>query len=215
MPDWNTLFTSKENRWENIHEEVAILAESGRLPKNAAILDLGCGAGRHMEYLGKRHYRMFGLDIAPNGLAATREKLTKRRQPVRLALADMSAPLPFAAATFDCVVSIHVIFHNPRQVVAATIAEMSRVTKPGGLLLVTFNSTLSSRFGKGVELEEGTWIPNTGVDEGIPHHFSTLQDVVDLMTPFEVTSIQLDEKIVNQSVSAHWNVWARKPAQGR
>jgi SAM-dependent methyltransferase len=215
MPDWNTLFTSKENRWDNIHEEVLALAESRKLPKSTTILDLGCGAGRHMEYLGKRYYHMVGLDIAPNGLAVTRERLAKKRLPVELALADMSAPLPFADESFDCVVSIHVIFHNPRKVIAATIAEMNRVTKPGGLILTTFNSTLSSRCGKGIELEEGTWIPDTGIDEGIPHHFSTLQDVVDLMVPFEVTSIQLDEKITNLSVSAHWNVWARKPVQGR
>jgi SAM-dependent methyltransferase len=125
--------------------------------------------------------------------------------------ADMSEPLPFPENCFDCVISIHVIFHNPRRLLQSTIDEIHRILKPGAIILVTFNSTYSFRCGKGIELEKDTWIPDVGIDKGIPHHFSTLNDVSDLLKLFKVLAVRLEESTSDGKLSSHWVVTAQKP----
>jgi SAM-dependent methyltransferase len=209
MPDWNSLFKEKANRWEDPYEDVVTLADSGYLTAGALILDLGCGAGRHLKFLESRGYKVVGMDLAPNGLHAAKEKLLEGKLAAMLDQADMSLPFPYATGCFDCVISIHVIFHNPKKKIKATLAEMGRVLKPGGFLLVTFNSAFSSRCGKGIKIEDGTWLPDIGVDRGIPHHFSSLKDVADLMDGFKVTGLRLEESIKEGAVSSHWVVTAQ------
>jgi SAM-dependent methyltransferase len=210
MPEWNSLFTEKANRWEDPYEDVVHLADSGDINQKELILDLGCGAGRHLRFLESRRFRTVGLDIAQNGLLASKEVLTNNKLAVRVMQADMAAPLPFPDGCFDCVISVHVIFHNTRKKIQNTLDEVKRVLKPGGILLVTFNSTYSSRCGKGIKLEESTWLPDIGIDRGIPHHFSSLRDVVEVMDGFKTTNIHLQESIKDGAVSSHWVVTAQK-----
>jgi SAM-dependent methyltransferase len=208
MPDWNSLFKEKTNRWEDPYDDVVDLADSGQLTSNALILDLGSGAGRHIKFLESRGFRVVGMDLAPIGLQVTKDKLIENKLEVRLCQGDMSVPLPYSTDCFDCVVSIHVIFHNPTNKIRATLAEIRRVLKPGGTVLVTFNSAFSARCGKGIKIEEGTWLPDIGIDRGIPHHFSSLKDIADLMDGFKVINIRLEENIKDGAVSSHWVVSA-------
>lgn len=210
MPDWNTLFIEKENRWVDPYPDVIELATSKMLPVGAKILDLGSGAGRHLQYLERMQFKTIGMDNAWNGLQVSKERLQGEKLPVQILIADMAEVFPFPDNCFDGIVSIHVIFHNPRQVIKSTIAEVKRVLKPGGVVMVTFNAVYGSRFGHGQDLGENTWILNEGVDLDIPHHFSDLADVADLMAGFKVLKVRLEEKVDRGSVSAHWVVTARK-----
>lgn len=83
------------------------------------VLDLGCGSAKHVRYFPNR----IGFDIAPG--------------PGVDVVGDAHA-LPFGGNHFDMIVCTEVLehLHTPEQ----AIAEMRRVLKPGGLLL------LSTRF---------------------------------------------------------------------
>jgi SAM-dependent methyltransferase len=210
MPDWNTLFIEKENRWVDPYEDVVELAASRMLPEKALILDLGCGAGRHLQYLERMQNQPVGMDNAWNGLQASKNRLAEVKLPCQILLADMTHVFPFPNGCFDGIISIHVIFHNPRKVIEGTLAEMYRVLKPGGIVMVTFNAVYGSRYGHGQKIEESTWLLDEGVDRGVPHHFSDLADVADLMSGFKVLKVRLEEKSIEGSISAHWVVTARR-----
>lgn len=50
---------------KNTLREVDFLLEEFALPPGSAILDVGCGTGRHSVELAKRGYAMTGLDLSP------------------------------------------------------------------------------------------------------------------------------------------------------
>ena len=95
------------------------------------VLDLGCGAGRHLVYLARQGFEMYGTDIDPHGLARARSWLEQEGLPAHLAVADMEA-LPFPDDFFDAVVSMYVIHHNLMDGIRRTVAGVRRALRPRG-----------------------------------------------------------------------------------
>ncbi|MBT0767967.1 methyltransferase domain-containing protein [Kineosporia sp. J2-2] len=101
----------------------------------APLLDIACGAGLLQPYLTGRlaGWAHTGVDLS---LLSLRQA---RVHGVRVLAAD-AARLPFADASFGCVVAGEVLEHLPD--LPAAVAEICRVLKPGGTLVVdTLNDT--------------------------------------------------------------------------
>jgi ubiquinone/menaquinone biosynthesis methyltransferase len=94
----------------------------------ARILDCGCGTGSNLRLLSG-YGRAVGFDLTATGVRFA------RAHGHRVAQASIAA-IPFPTATFDLVTSFDVFQCLPDEVEAAAIAEMARVLKPGGRLLV-------------------------------------------------------------------------------
>jgi SAM-dependent methyltransferase len=93
-----------------------------------AILDAGCGTGNNLVHLSGRG-RAVGVDLSEDALRFCRTR------GVQAARASVLA-LPFAAASFDLVTSFDVLYHRWVKDDRAAVAELARVLRPGGLLLV-------------------------------------------------------------------------------
>lgn len=97
------------------------------------ILDVGCGDGRLAAALSRLGARVTGLDPDGRMLAAARARA--RAESVELSLVSGHAEdLPFADAAFDCVSAVAVLCFLSRP--DRAVAEMARVLRPGGRLLV-------------------------------------------------------------------------------
>ena len=90
----------------------------------AATLDAGCGTGRMLNFA------QHGVDGSANMIATARNKWPDRE----LVVSDMRK-LPYAAATFDAVLCLHVFMHLCRADVARCVEEFRRVVKPGGTIV--------------------------------------------------------------------------------
>jgi ubiquinone/menaquinone biosynthesis C-methylase UbiE len=102
----------------------------GPPPGPIRVLDAGCGTGSLMDRLRERSdVEVTGIDVAPEALAFSR----KRGQD-RLIQGDLTA-LPFATASFDLVTALEVVEHVESDETA--LAELCRVLKPGGTLLLS------------------------------------------------------------------------------
>lgn len=107
-----------------------------------SILDVGSGAGQIAKHLIKyadRDTKITCCDLSPEMLRRARNRL-KSDRPSHVA-ADLSR-LPFADGSFDCVTCGYVLEHLPDA--RPGLAEISRVLRPGGrLLLLTTEDSFS------------------------------------------------------------------------
>lgn len=95
------------------------------------VLEGGCGTGLQAARLRDR----YGWRITPLDYSAIALSHARQRGLNNLVQGDLSA-LPFAAASFDAVISLDVVVHFPRGREQAAFDEMARVLRPGGLLVV-------------------------------------------------------------------------------
>lgn len=104
-------------------------------PPTGRLLDVGCGTGQELMRLGRRcpQAELVGVDLTPGMLSLGRENLRRAKISAWLALADVHA-LPFPDAQFDAVVHVGG-FNNFRDRPRA-LAELLRVTRPGGAVVV-------------------------------------------------------------------------------
>ena len=98
------------------------------LPDRARVLDAGCGSGRMLEEL-VAYGEVSGVELDPDAAAAAAQRGICEVEVGRL------EELPFEDDSFDLVTCLDVLEHVPDD--RQALAEMRRVTKPGGWLLLT------------------------------------------------------------------------------
>lgn len=106
------------------------------------ILDAGCGEGRNVYFLSQQGKKIYGADQDPLAIRMIRMYL-KHVPAGNFVVANLDA-LPFANARFDAVICSAVLHfardhHHFRQM----WEELTRVTKPGGLIFLR----MASRWG--------------------------------------------------------------------
>jgi malonyl-CoA O-methyltransferase len=103
--------------------------------RGLAIVDLGCGTGRHTLRLAERGAHVTGIDFSSGMLEKAREKTAHLDVNPELVVHDISTRLPFEDASFDRVLSALVLDHIEN--LAGFFSEMQRIVKPRGRVVVT------------------------------------------------------------------------------
>jgi SAM-dependent methyltransferase len=98
------------------------------LPPGSRILDAGCGSGRMLDELAA-YGRVAGVDMSREAVALARGR---GHAEVRVGRLEQ---LPFKSGSFDLVTCLDVVEHTRDD--RRTLAELRRVTRPGGLLVVS------------------------------------------------------------------------------
>jgi SAM-dependent methyltransferase len=131
--EYEKLAAVEERMWWFRALHVALLfALSRALPAPAsAVLDAGCGTGGLLWRLGAAlpRARIVGLDLDAGAAALAR---ARSRRPICVGSIDR---LPFADGVFDAVLSADVLCHRGVNE-PASLAELRRCLKPGGVLVL-------------------------------------------------------------------------------
>ncbi len=111
----------------------AALERQGRtLDDVETLLDFGCGCGRVTRRFGGRD-GVHGSDTNEDAIAWCRENLAF----ARFERNTLEPPLAFADASFDLVYGLSVFTHLTVELQRAWLAELARVLRPNGLLILT------------------------------------------------------------------------------
>lgn len=110
----------------------AALEEVGLELPGVRVLDAGCGTGVYSEHYAAAGADVVGVDLSLEGLRTTREHGVRSA----LSVASLSA-LPFPDRRFDLTHVFSVLYHVVVDAQwRASLGEVSRVTRPGGILLM-------------------------------------------------------------------------------
>jgi len=110
-----------------------------------AALDVGCGEGRFCRMLAERGIRAIGIDPTEPLIAEAR-----RRDPAGDYRIGRAETLDFPDASFDLVVAYLSLIDIPD--LPAAIAEMARVLRPGGALLIANLTSFGTAGGWSLDL---------------------------------------------------------------
>lgn len=117
--------------WYAVLRQLVLNALTHRLPPRGYVLDAGCGTGGLLAFLrdNVRHLDITGIDASEHAVRQCHER------GLNTVSHDSVHALPFADEEFDAVLSIDVLYHADVEENLA-LAEMSRVLRPGGVLLL-------------------------------------------------------------------------------
>ncbi len=113
-------------------------ANLARIQPGEQVLDVGCGTGTLAIEVQSRvgaTGRVFGIDPGKQQIARARSKAARLNVPIDFQMGVIEH-LPFPEATFDAVLSTLMMHHLPDSLKRQGLAEIARVLKPGGCLVI-------------------------------------------------------------------------------
>ena len=144
-----------------------------RYARGAKVLEAGCGTGLILSRLKPPAAEVTGIDLSAGML---RHAAKRGLQVVQSSI----TALPFADESFDLVCSFKVLAHI--EAIREAIAELSRVTRPGGHLILEFYNPWSLRY-LVKKLKPATAISATTTDEAVYTRYDTLSTVERMLPP--------------------------------
>jgi tellurite methyltransferase len=206
---WDERWATPEGRadWLEPHPAVAALVPVLQARGARRVLDLGCGVGRHALLFAEHGFAVEAIDGAPAGLDFARREAAARGLRLSLRRADADT-LPFAAESFDYVLSWNVVYHGTMGDVGRRLAEIWRVLRRGGLYHGTMLSKRDAQFGRGRPVAPDTFIRG-GDPRAHPHYYCDLSGLAALFAGFELLSLTQEEG-QRRPGSWHWHILAER-----
>lgn len=150
--------------------EVPAFVRALRLPRHAAVLEIGCGRGVALPVLHRllRPARLVGLDVEPAFLREAEARAAAAGAPVELVEGDARA-LPFPTASFDVVIDFGTCYHIARAELA--VREIARVLATGGVFAT---ETKTAQLLSHPVRTRGRTVPLTAAPELVPRRRAVL-----------------------------------------
>lgn len=220
---WEVLNSEERHHVKYPAEEVVRFIK-GKIPQGGAILDAGCGAGRHVILFAEEGFIPYGIDYSMSGVKETIKRLEVEgfgKYSENIIQGSLDS-LTFDDDKFDGVVSYGVLYYMDKGQIEKSVREMFRVLKPGGKIMMHIRTIGDYRFDSKALTENddhGCLIMNTSDDrssikeKGMFMHFFDKDEVRALMKEFVDVDIATERRGHNNDSFADENyiVTAVKP----
>jgi tellurite methyltransferase len=210
---WNAEWQKADGTSPWAQPEPWVMDHASTLAPGSRILDLGAGIGRHSLALAAMGHHVTALDAAEAATSATAAAAFAQGLTIETHHGPMTE-LPFTNASFDHVLAWNVIYHGDETIVRRTLAEVARVTRPGGTFMATMLSArrlpVEQARATGKEISRNTWVFEGPGDKVHPHYFCTAPELLSLLWGFEVFTLY--DRPHEKPGSWHWHLLAERLA---
>jgi len=198
---WNSIYkeTERVETTLRVDEDIPRIAKLFKEHGVKRVLDLGCGAGRHLIYLASKNFDVYGLDISSEAVKKAKQRLTKMKIKADLKVGSMFTKFPYSSNFFDAVISITTLHHGRIEQITKAISEIERVLKPSGLIFITVPKKRSKKeipkerlFGIKF-IAPRTYIILGGEEKGIVHYQFNKNLLRKAFKNFKIYNIWVDE----------------------
>lgn len=198
--------------WEKLHSQskfrpkypseivVQYIFRNFKRDGKTKILDLGCGAGRHVFFMANENIDTYGIDISKEGVEYTKEVLEDLKLKGTIVEGTISN-LPYRNNYFDGLISCGVLYYCTIDEIKKSIKEIYRVLKDDGKALIVVRTVEDYRCGNGEEIEKNTFIINEKEEtkcafneNGLTMHFFTKEEIKQLFKEFKCVTIDKIEE---------------------
>jgi len=158
---WNKRFQKDKLIWGEEPSGAALMAIEvlkSRENNYYNIIDIACGYGRDSALFKENNYEVSGIDISEEAIALAKEIYPQ----IDFMLGDVFN-LPFEDNCFDVVFGNFIIHLFTKERRESLKNEIMRITKPGGMIVLSVASTDDPDFGKGELIEENCYVNERGV----------------------------------------------------
>lgn len=149
---WDTFLF--RGQWRKLRRRTADLAQ---LQPGEQVLDVGCGTGTLAIEVARRIGRaghVAGIDPSTEQIARACSKAVRRNLPIDFQIGVIEQ-LAFPDQTFDVVFSTLMMHHLPAPLKRQGLAEIARVLKPGGRLVIADFQRKKERQGRAARFHAG------------------------------------------------------------
>ncbi len=208
---WETRFRNDGKVWGEKPSLTAI--EAVRLFRDfdaRKILVPGCSYGRHCLLFAREGFSVTGFDVALSALHIAREWLLS--ESVSSALVQVDARwCPFAPGSFEGAYLFNFLHFFLREDRARVMRELRRVLAPGAPVVLSVFSEFDPGYGRGTEVETGTF----DARGGRPAHFFSEADLLEQLAGFHIARFQRVEEREDHGGKEHahmlWAAWVLTP----
>ncbi len=176
---WDRRYSSGV-KWGGSKQELPDLKNGSR------VLEIGCGTGDNTISAVGRGWEVTAIDLSSNGLEIARKRLADRS--LNGIFLERDATLPLGdLGLFDCVLLHHVLGAMTEDERRRCVENVLEVLAQGGVVSFVDLSVDDMRYGKGKELEEGSFFKG----DGILQHFFTMDEARGLFSPFHEIELRM------------------------
>ncbi|MDP2908660.1 MAG: class I SAM-dependent methyltransferase [Nanoarchaeota archaeon] len=167
------------------------------LPKNAKVLDAGCGSGKDAQYFNDYGLDVIGIDAAKKLI----EEAKKNVKGVKFKTMDM-AKTSFKDQTFDGIWAAGSLIHDEKCNIPTILEELKRILKDDGVIYVAVKE------GSGEEMKKEAVYNN----EPRPFFYYTLPEIEKMMeqSGFQIIHSRFDEDVLKRKDTKWIDVYCKK-----
>jgi len=206
MKQWNKIFKKYGKVFLEPQEDIEKVVDLFKKHGVKKVLDLGCGTGRHIIYLAKNGFDVYGVDIAEQGIKITKDWLKKEKLQADLRVGSIYKKLPYRDNFFDAVISTNTVHHEKIENIRKAILEIERVLKPRGLIFITVRKrkfkkfypklTIIERYGRQKSrykvIDSRTYVPIEGGEKDLIHYLFNKKLIRKEFKSFKILNIWVD-----------------------
>ena len=188
--DWTVVKGDGETHWTTPMSEAYYLAHRWLSQDKTEFLDLGTGLGRHAIFFARQGFKTSAIDLSEESIKRAGEWAAAENLTIDFTTGDM-LKLPYADASFDCIVCRNVIGHQDTKGVMQAFSEIHRILKPDGEVFITVGSKSTWGWSQDwPQVDANTKLRDEeGPEYMVPHFYADEDLIPELCEGFKIVSM--------------------------